>query len=399
MKICMVAHTTYESDNRVMRYAETLVRHGHEVDVISLGKPGKERVAFVGRVRVIRIQKRGTAESLASYPFRILAFLLRATVILGWRHMRCRYDLIHVHSVPDFLVFSALVPKITGTKVILDIHDVLPEFFASKCHIGTTSPLFKLLLLVERASTRFADHVLIANHIWQEKLSRRSVPPGRITTIQNTPDRNRFVRRGRTRPRDGKTILVYPGSLNSHQGVDVAIRAMPSILREVPRAELHVYGRGGAKDALLRLKDELGLHDSVFIHSELPAREIVQIIENADIGVEPKRATMFSDEAFSTKIFEYMAMGVPAVASSTRVHRYYLDSSLLMFFPDGDFEALADCVVSLVRSPELQKQYVRNGLEYLNQHDWQSQVPAYLRVVETLAGANRARTATSCQAL
>jgi glycosyltransferase involved in cell wall biosynthesis len=392
MKICMVAHTIYESDNRVMRYAETLVKRGHDVDVIALGRGGQSRESIVDGVRVFRVQNRGSNESLVGYPFRIVAFLLRTALILCWRHMRERYDVIHVHSVPDFLVFSAIVPKLAGAKVILDIHDVLPEFFASKFRVGEDSALFSLLVIVERMSARFADHVLVANHLWQEKLLSRSVPSGKVTTIQNTPDRAVFKRCGRTRADDGKFILVYPGSLNSHQGVDVAIRAMPAVLREVPQTELHVYGRGSAKEDLIKLVGQLALQNSVYIHSELPSREIVRIIENADVGVEPKRATLFADEAFSTKILEYMAMGIPAVASRTKVHRYYLDDSLLMFFPDGDFEALAHCIVILAKDPQLRARYVQKGLEFVNRNDWDAQMPDYLHLLEVFAKSTTAQT-------
>jgi glycosyltransferase involved in cell wall biosynthesis len=398
MKICMVAHTIYESDNRVMRYAETLVKRGHEVDVISLGKGGQSRESGVDGVRVLRVQNRSSNESLVGYPFRIVSFLVRTAVILCWRHMRQRYDVIHVHSVPDFLVFSAIVPKLAGAKVILDIHDVLPEFFASKFRVGEHSALFRFLVIVERMSARFADHVLVANHLWQQKLLSRSVQSGKVTTIQNTPDRAIFKHDGRTRTEDGKFVLVYPGSLNSHQGVDVAIRSMPSILREVPEAELHVYGRGSAKEDLIRLVVQLALQESVYIRTELPSREIVRVIENADVGVEPKRATLFADEAFSTKIFEYMAMGIPAVASSTKVHRYYLDDSLLMFFPDGNSEELARCIVTLAKDPKLRARYVQKGLEFVNQNDWETQIPAYLQVLEALTKSPTAQAPMSVRA-
>jgi glycosyltransferase involved in cell wall biosynthesis len=387
MKIIMVAHTIYESDNRVMRYAETLVSRNHEVDVISLGRSGQKRDAVVNGVRVLRVQKRRNKEPKITYPFRIIAFLLRAGVILTRLHLRKRYDVVHVHSVPDFMVFSALIPKLTGAKVILDIHDVFPEFFASKFRVAEHSQLFKLLIIVERLSARFADHVLVANHLWEEKLLRRSVPPGKVTTIQNTPDRSVFKRQGRTRSEDGKFILVYPGSLNSHQGVDVAIRAMPAVLDEVPKAELHVYGRGSAREDLVKLAKELAIHNSVYIHAELPSREVAQIIENADVGVEPKRATLFANEAFSTKIYEYMAMGIPAVASNTKVHRHYLDDSLVMFFGDGDSDQLAQCILTLARDPQLRRRYAQNGLQFVDQNNWEAQIPAYLHVLDALTSS------------
>src|SRR6202035_2774063 len=162
-------------------------------------------------------------------------------------------------------------------------------------------------------------------------------------------------------------------------------------------AELHVYGRGSAKDDLIRLVEELALQEAVHIHAEIPAREIVRVIENADVGVEPKRAILFADEAFSTKIFEYMAMGIPTVASSTKVHRYYLDESLLMFFPDGDSDALARRIIALAKDPLLRARYVQNGLEFIKRNDWETQVPTYLQVLEALTNSPTTRAPMSVQ--
>src|ERR1019366_7076165 len=103
------------------------------------------------------------------------------------------YQLVHVHSVPDFLVFAALIPKLCGVPVILDIHDILPEFYSSKFNAPPESLTFKLLLLIERASAGFADHVIIANHLWHERLLSRSVRAAKCTPIRNYPDPQRFV--------------------------------------------------------------------------------------------------------------------------------------------------------------------------------------------------------------
>ena len=47
-------------------------------------------------------------------------------------HLKHAYDVIHVHNMPDFLVFSALFPKLLGAKVILEVQDVSPELMAAK---------------------------------------------------------------------------------------------------------------------------------------------------------------------------------------------------------------------------------------------------------------------------
>ena len=165
IKACMVAYTLYEMDNRVRRYAEALADQGAEVDVYSLKKPGQPDTGELNGVRIHRIQTRVHNEkSPFTYLAKLLLFLLRSSAALLINSMGKRYDVIHVHSVPDFEVFASLIPKLMGSKVILDIHDIVPEFYASKFNKGRDSLVFKTLVLMEKLSIAFSDHVIIANH-------------------------------------------------------------------------------------------------------------------------------------------------------------------------------------------------------------------------------------------
>ena len=114
--------------------------------------------------------------------------MIRSFLFLAKKQFVDPYDVIHVHSVPDFLVFSALVPKLRGVPLILDIHDILPEFYSTKFRARKGSLIFKLLVLAEKLSIRFSNHVIIANPIWHERLLQRSASPEKVTTIWNYPD-------------------------------------------------------------------------------------------------------------------------------------------------------------------------------------------------------------------
>ncbi len=123
----MLTYSFYESDNRVRRYAETLARRGDQVDVIALRRAGQGPYNELNGVRVYRVQERTRNEKgKKDYFFRIIKFFIRSAALLTRMHRERPYDFVHVHSVPDFEVFAALVPKLTGAKVILDIHDIVP---------------------------------------------------------------------------------------------------------------------------------------------------------------------------------------------------------------------------------------------------------------------------------
>lgn len=387
MRVCMIAYSFYEGDNRVMRYAETLAARGDHVDVLALRRPGQPDYGVLRGVNVFRIQERTRDERhKVSYLLRILSFLVRASVRLAVMHLRKAYRVVHVHSVPDFLVFAALVPKLMGAKVILDIHDILPEFYASKFHCGHGSLLFRTLVVVEKISIAFADHVIVANHLWLQRLIERSAPAHKCIALINYPDSTIF-HVCENRPPDGKFILMYPGSLNQHQGLDIAIRAMAILRSQLPNAELHIYGEGGAYPELLKLTDKLHLEDQVMFHQPLPIREMAALMAHADLGIVPKRSDSFGNEAFSTKILEFMSSGVPVVVAETRVDHYYFASSLVEFFKNGDAEDLAGSILRLARDRDLRKRKADAALMFARQNAWQHAKHKYLNLVDAASGS------------
>ncbi len=389
MRVCMVAYSFYESDNRVMRYAEALAARGDEVDVFALRREGRLKQEVVNGVHVFRIQERVKNEKAPwSYLFRIVIFFLKSMVQVSTRHLRKPYRFIHVHSVPDFLVFAVWLPRFTGAKICLDIHDLLPEFYSSKFQSSNESVTFRLLQFVERASCAFSDHVIAANHIWQKKLVARSVPAAKCSVFINYPDRSIFQQHGRTRV-DDNIIVIYPGTLSPHQGLDTAIRSFAKLRDEAPNAEFHIYGEGSAKESLVQLTRDLRLEDRVFFRETIPIREMARIMENADLGVVPKRNDTFGDEAFSTKILEFMAMGVPVVVADTTVDRYYFNDKIVTFFHSGDVDDLSVQIVKLIRDSDARLGQINQAAEFVKQHDWSNKKDDYFQLVDTLVTPGR----------
>jgi len=380
----MVAYSLYEMDTRVKMYAEALAGQGVEVDVFSLKQPGQPDTGDLNGVRIHRIQTRVHNEkSPFTYLVKLLLFLFRSSVILTKNSMGKRYDVIHVHSVPDFEVFASLIPRIMGSKVILDIHDIVPEFYASKFNKGRDSLVFKTLVLLEKLSIAFSNHVIVANHIWRETLLSRSVKPEKCTVVMNYPDTSIFRKYPRTRV-DGKFVMIYPGSLNWHQGLDVAINAFAKIAEKFPEAEFHIYGEGAEKKALLDLVQGLSMSDRILFLGMKPTNEIAIIMANADLGVVPKRAVSFGNEAFSTKIPEFMAVGVPVLASSTMIDRYYFNDSQILFFRSEDVDDLASKMGTLINDSQLRSRLVECGDAFVRDNNWDVKKEEYFDLIRSL---------------
>lgn len=385
-RICMLSYSFYENDNRVIRYAETLARDGDLVDVVTLGHKGEERRSVLRGVSIYKIQYRIKDEdSPLTYLRRIFTFILKATIFLGFMQVWKRYDVLHVHSVPDFLVFAGLAPKLMGAKIVLDIHDLLPEFYDSKFKCGSGSLVFRSLRLVEKLSAKFADHVIASNHIWEKTLQSRSVPCHKCSVIMNYPDGELFFKRPREKT-PGKFVFLYPGYLGPHQGVDVAIRAMRHLREVAPEVVLHIYGEGPQTGYLKNLVTENQLEDRVLIRDAVPFRSVPELMACADAGLVPKRNDCFAGTAFSTKILEFMSMGVPVLISRTKIDTYYFDETMVKFFEPEDDVDLAEAMLDLAADESIRKKLSENGLECARRYCWSSNKHVYHSLLDSMTG-------------
>ena len=386
-RVCMITYSLYERDNRVMRYAETLAQRGDTVDVVVLKGSGETpKEENIAGAEVFRIQNRfgKNEQSKSAHLWPLLRFLFASSWWITRRHRRQRYDVVHVHNVPDFLVFAAWYPKMAGARVILDIHDIVPELFASKFGVSGRSMLVWGLKCVEKLSAAFADHVILANHLWLEKYVARSVRREKCSVFINHVDSGIFHPRQRTR-NDDKLVVLFPGGLQWHQGLDIAIRAFDKLHRQLPQAEFHMYGDGSMKSSLIALTQQLGLNGSVRFFDPVDIREIAEVMANADLGVVPKRADSFGNEAYSTKIMEFMSLGVPVVVSGTKIDRYYFDESVVRFFESGNSDALAEAMLEVLSNDELRRGMVARAFEYALRNGWEVRKADYLQLVDSLS--------------
>jgi glycosyltransferase involved in cell wall biosynthesis len=149
-------------------------------------------------------------------------------------------------------------------------------------------------------------------------------------------------------------------------------------------AEFHIYGRGDQLEFLRSLISELGLENRVFLKAMLPSNQINAVIENADLGIVPKRNNVFGNEAFSSKILEFMALGVPVIIPDTMIDRHYFNDSVAEFFHANDERSLADAMLRMIKHPELRRELARNAGEFVQKYAWEENKAGYLDLVDAL---------------
>lgn len=385
-RICLVTQSCYEQDNRVMRYAESLAARGNLVEVLALRRHRADPLnVTLNGVHVHRLDDRFCKQerSPLGHLRRALRFLFRSACWLRTESALRPFDLVHAHNMPDFLVLATVPLRWRGTRVILDIHDLTPEFYAAKFRDGRPGVTSFVLRLLERVAAAAADHVIVSNHLWREKYAARTGTSGRCSVFLNHADA-RVFRPGLRQRKDARTVILFPGSLHWHQGLDLALLAFREVSAELPGAELHLYGDGGMKPALVALAAELDCRGLVRFHDPVPVREIAHVMADADLGIVPKRADAFGNEAYSTKIMEFMALGVPVVVAATRIDRHYFDESVVRFFSPGDAASLARTMLAALRDTEGTRARVARAAEYAARHGWAAREADYLKLVDDL---------------
>jgi len=386
---CMVVHAYYPiGEPRVQREAEALVSHGYEVDVICLRQLQEPSRAVVQGINVYRMpirrhKGRGTGLQLLEY----LLFFGLAFWRLSILHLRRRYRVIQVHNPPDFLVFAALIPRLMGAKVILDLHDLTPEFYASRFKQGMDSYAVRLVRWQEKLACRFAHRVITVTEPWCQTLIQRGVPPEKCGVVMNVAD-HRLFQRDLPRPRpspDNNFHLFYHGTLAWRYGIDLTLRAVASLRDELPGLHLTVHGRGEFLGELQCLAQELKLGEFVHFSTDyVPLRELPALIASADLGLIPYRRDVFTDGILPTKLMEYVAMGVPAVAARTFAIQAYFDEKMVRFFAPGDVDDLARCIRELYHDRKELAALAHNADRFNQKHNWRVQSAQYVDVVEHL---------------
>jgi glycosyltransferase involved in cell wall biosynthesis len=109
----------------------------------------------------------------------------------------------------------------------------------------------------------------------------------------------------------------------------------------------------------------------------------------ADLAVVPKRADSFGNEAYSTKIMEFMSLGVPVIASSTRIDRFYFNDSVVRFFESGNIPDLAHAMIEMLQNPAARSAQAERAQTYAHGNNWQTREGEYLQLVDSLCAGGR----------
>ena len=385
----MIAYTTYSLDARVRREAETVASiPGHAVTVLSLREQERPRIfekggVLIKELNIAKYRGKNHIRYIFSYvKFTFLAFL-ECTRLLA----RKTLNVVHVHNMPDFLVFAGLIPLLSGKPIILDIHDTMVETYAAKFADHPRKLLEWGLRIQEAICCRIARHIVCVNDIQKAALVRRNIPEEKIVVAMNVPDPKIFDHNANIKGRpneDGKFRMVYHGTVTKRVGVDQAVRVISELDGKIPGLEFHIVGEGDDLVEFQELSKSLGVENKVHFRGKISLDGLVPILVDMDLGIIPCGRNIATELALPVKMLEWIALGIPVVAPRLMTITHYFGEDMVFYFDPDDVGSMAEAVLEASLSVEARLKKARAARRFLEIHGWESHKSDFINMYQGL---------------
>ena len=387
-RVCMVLFNNYVMDPRVRREAEALAERGDSVDCVCLGQGHLKELNGVTLFYLTSIKYRGN--SLFFLLLQYIRFFCYAFIKISIEHLRKPYQIVQAHTMPDFLIFAGLVPKLLGAKLVLDLHDLMPELYISKWGSDRSTWMITFIKWMEKRSVAFADRTIAVSKPHLDALVSHGNPREKFSIVLNVPDHRIFTRRKRVKTGKGRFTLFYHGTVPKRAGLDVALRALARVREEIPGVRLKIRGHGESVKEFRALTAEMGLAEIVEWLPVVPIEQLPSIFAEVDVGVVPYVVDAFTRYVLPTKLLEYAATGVPTLITRLPAVEAYFDSSMVAYFESGNDLDLAEQILNLYRNPGVREQMAVRALRFTEKHNWSNQRQVYFGLIDSLLPNRRA---------
>jgi glycosyltransferase involved in cell wall biosynthesis len=323
VRVAMLVHNPFTHDTRVEKEARTLRDAGYEVTVVADARLGLPDTEMRDGIQILRFSRPS-----ARVP--ILRFLRAAR---RFRHalVELRPHIIHAHD-SDTLVSSAGAAADLHVPFIYDAHDLWlgrPRRGRSRLYFALNQAWFGFVerWLIPRAAAWITVSPPIARHL------ERRYDVGPVELVPNYPELD-DMETDSLSIRDlpgaegippGSPVVLYLGALFEGRGIESLVASVPLLPR---RAHLVLLGAGAQAQDLRALALRLAVTDRIHIVDPVAPHTVVAYAASADVGVSPIVPSCLNYRySLPNKLFQYMAAGLPVVASDLPQVRDVVDAN------------------------------------------------------------------------
>jgi glycosyltransferase involved in cell wall biosynthesis len=369
-RVCLIRHGYFPQDSRVRKEVSVLLEAHIDVIIICLRDDGELPFEEWKGARVYRQPVQHIRGNILRYLYEYFSFFFCAFLAVTRLHLSKAFHVVQVNTMPDFLVFAGILPKLTGAKVILDMHELMPEFFRTKFKFRFSSFFVAVITFVERLSMNFADVVILPSEVRKDLIIRRGCNPEKIVLIYNTPEEEVFQEITNAENNEGDIDVIAHGTIIEMYGYQVLLKATSILRKSKPDIRIAIVGGGEYLPTLQKMSIQLGLENNVIFTGRLPIELVARNIQRAKIGVIPIIKDEFTELAAPNKLFEYIAMRRPVICTDVLGIREYVSDGEVVFFQSENEVELAEKIIKLLNNTAVRRQLVETAMQAYEKIRW-----------------------------
>lgn len=373
-------------DRRVWQEATTLREAGAEVSIICPRMKGytaaRETLDGIDIYRhPLPVEASGALGYLVEYGTSIFWWYCYAAKI----YAKKPFHVIHGCNPPDLIFTVALPFKLFGVKYVFDHHDINPEFYVAK--FGKKDFFYRLMLLFERLTFMTADVSIATNESFREIAIRRGkMPADKVTVVRSGPKLDRLkLGPGNEKYKNGRRYLIgYLGTISEAEGIDLLLMAVQQVVATRRDVQVAIIGGGTGQADMKALSEKLGLADYVDFYGRVTDELMVDVLNTADVCVNPDKPSEMNNLSTMNKIMEYMALKKPIVQFDLKEGRFSAQEASLYAQP-GDLTDFADKITYLLDNEAVRVRMGEFGYQrVLNELSWPHERGKLLRLYDRI---------------
>ena len=376
-------------DRRVWQEATTLNGNGYVVSIICpTGKGYEKEYEVIDGIHIYRYQLPFEAEGAKGYLIEYSVALFH-TFRLAWKVQFSQgFDVVHACNPPDLLfLIGGFFKLFMRKKFLFDHHDINPELYEAK--FGRRDVFYKLLVLFERWTFKTADVSIATNESYKRiAIERGGMDPAKVFVVRSGPklDRLRIIPPKQELKCGRRYLVGYVGVMGAQEGIDLLLQSARYLIKDLGRSDVHfgLVGGGTSLEEMKRLAIDLGISDFVTFTGRVPDQALLEMLNTADICVNPDIANEMNDKSTMNKIMEYMALSKPIVQFDLTEGRVSAQQASL-YANKNDPHDMAKKILHLLDDPELCKQMGELGRNRVkNELEWQYEAPKLLAAYDAI---------------
>jgi len=384
-KLCHVSFSPFPADPRIRRYVNCLIAAGYKVFVICIGDNTELKHESLPNLEIFRLNISKKRSSYIRRVYEYVMFFLKAGIKSTTLFFKHKIKLFHTHNLPDFVVFTALIPKIFGAKIIFDMHELTPEAMMMRENIGENSFIVRLSKFIEKISVKTANFHITIHDIASDILSARNKTE--FVQIINGVEIKELA--GLERKPGNDFNIVYHGTINPNLNLGLILDALNVIKQtmgaeEFSKMKFVLYGTGPSLTGLIDKAEKLGLGNNFSYKGALKHDEMLNELCTASLSVYPPLNNIYTEICYPIKITELINLGIPVIVSRYKTICYYYPEECFFYFDAGDINGLVKQILSVKNNPVLVSEKVKAAKEAYKKVSWEDIMKKrYLDLIES----------------